>query len=123
MATFHTTVPYISSSGMADDTLFYCYLCRDGCVKRSHLRCGSCLCSLSASKVVNKTRNGTEWNGMEKVNKTRNGTAESARSTPTHPWPTELHPRKLFVHAERFARSFSWKRMGRQADYLFHSIY
>ena len=28
--------PYISSSGMADDTLFYCYLCRDGCVKRSH---------------------------------------------------------------------------------------
>ena len=25
--------PYISSSGMADATLFYCYLCRDGCVK------------------------------------------------------------------------------------------
>ena len=36
---------------------------------------------------------------MEKVNKTRNGTAESAQSTPTYPWPTELHPRKLFVHA------------------------
>ena len=71
--------------------------------------------------VVNKTQNGTEWNGMEKVNKTRNGTAESAQSTPTHPWPTELHPRKLFVHAERFAHSFSWKRMGRQADYSFHS--
>ena len=46
-------------------------------------------------------RNGTEWNGMEKVNKTRNGTAESAQSTPTHPWLTELHPRKLFVHTER----------------------
>ena len=55
--------------------------------------------------VVNKTRNGTEWNGMENVNKTRNGTAESAQSTPMHPWPTELHPRKLFVHecAERGA--------------------
>ena len=25
--------PYIISSGMADATLFYCYLCRDGCVK------------------------------------------------------------------------------------------
>ena len=62
--------------------------------------------------VVNKTRNGTEWNGMEKVNKTRNGTAESAQSTPTHPWLTELHPRKLFVHADGFAHSFSWKRMG-----------
>ena len=43
--------PYISSSGMADDTLFYCYLCRDGCVKCSHLRCGSCLCTLSASNT------------------------------------------------------------------------
>ena len=60
---------------------------------------------------------------MENVNKTRNGTAESAQSTPTHPWPTELHPRKLFVHSERFAHSFSWKQMGRQADYLFHSSY
>ena len=57
---------------------------------------------------------------MEKVNKTWNGTAESAQSTPTHPWPTELHPRKLFVHAcsererlaDRFAHSFSWKQMG-----------
>ena len=39
---------------------------------------------------------------MEKVNKTRNGTAESAQSTPTHPWPMKLHPRNLFVHAERF---------------------
>ena len=51
-------------------------------------------------RVINKTRNGMEWNGMEKVNKTQNGTAELAQSTPTHPWPTELHPRKLFVHAE-----------------------
>ena len=61
--------------------------------------------------VVNKTRNGTEWNGMEKVDKTRNGTAELAQSTPTHPWPTELRPRKLFVHAEVFSRN-GWK-----ADY------
>ena len=60
----------------------------------------TCMASARGSQVVNKTRNGTEWNGMEKVNKTRNGTAESAQSTPTHPWPTELHPRKLFVHAE-----------------------
>ena len=37
---------------------------------------------------------------MEKV---RNGTAESAQSTPTHPWPMEARPRKLFVHAERLA--------------------
>ena len=28
-------------SGMADTTLFYCYLFRDGCVKCSHLHCGS----------------------------------------------------------------------------------
>ena len=47
------------------------------------------------------------------------GTAESAQSTPTHPWPTELHPRKLFCMrawrerlADRFAHSFSWKRLG-----------
>ena len=43
--------PYISSSGMVDSaTLFYCYLCRDmhGCVKHSHLCCGSCKCTLSA---------------------------------------------------------------------------
>ena len=58
----------------------------------------SCMCDLVVSAVVNKTRNGTEWNGIKKVNKTRNGTAELAQSTPTHPWPTELHPRKLFVH-------------------------
>ena len=56
--------------------------------------------------VVNKTRNRTEWNGMEKVNKTRDGTAESAQRTPTHPWPT-VRPRKLFVHTERL---FSSKR-------------
>ena len=80
-------------------------------------------CIYVITRVVNKTRNGTEWNGMERVNKTRNRTAESAQSTPTHPWPTELHPCKLFVHAERFAHSFSWKRMGRQADYSFHSNY
>ena len=53
--------PYISSSqGMADATLFYCYLCKDSCVKPrvytlgetySHLRCGSCLCTLSASNT------------------------------------------------------------------------
>ena len=29
----------------------HCYLCRDGCVKCSHLRCGSCLCTLSASNT------------------------------------------------------------------------
>ena len=34
--------PYISSSGMADAMIFYCYLCRDGCVKHSHLCHGSC---------------------------------------------------------------------------------
>ena len=73
-------------------------------------------------RVVNKTRNGTEWNGMEKVNKTRNGTAESAQSTPTHPWPTELHPRKLFVHAERLLTRLAGNGcMVRQADYSFHS--
>ena len=33
---------YISSSDMADATIFYYYLCRDGCVKHSHLQCGSC---------------------------------------------------------------------------------
>ena len=53
----------------------------------------------NSNKVVNKTWNGMEWNGMEKVNKTWNGTAESAQSKPTHTWPTELHPRKLFGHA------------------------
>ena len=40
---------YVSSSGMADATLFYCYLCRDGCVTCiSILHCGSCLYILSA---------------------------------------------------------------------------
>ena len=34
-------------------------------------------------QVVNKTRNGTEWKML----------------MTTHPWTTELHPRKLFVHA------------------------
>ena len=47
------------------------------------------------------------------INKTRNGTAESAQSTPTHPWPAELHPCKLFVHSKRFAHSFSWKQTTR----------
>ena len=54
--------------------------------------------------VVNKMWNGTEWNGMENVNKTWNRTAELAQSAPTHPWPTELHPCKLFVHACRRER-------------------
>ena len=40
--------------------------------------------------MINAERKGTEWNGMENVNKIRNGTAESAQSTPTHPWPTKL---------------------------------
>ena len=31
--TLHTcNHPYIGSSGMADATFFYCYLCRDGCM-------------------------------------------------------------------------------------------
>ena len=55
---------------------------------------------ISHDQVVNKMRNGTEWNGMEKVNKTRNGTAELAHSMPTHQWPTELRPHKLFVYGE-----------------------
>ena len=42
----------ISSSGMADATLFYCYLCRDVCVKHSNLHCGFCLSTLSASNVI-----------------------------------------------------------------------
>ena len=29
----HFTQPSLSSSGMADVMLFYCYLCRDGCLK------------------------------------------------------------------------------------------
>ena len=53
--------------------------------------CGFLLFSMVLFKVVNKTRNGMEWNGMEKVNKTWHGTAESAQSTPMHPWVTELH--------------------------------
>ena len=61
-------------------------------------------------RVVNKTRNGTEWNGMEKVNKTRNGTAEPAQSTPTHAWVTELRPRKLFVHAETHSAGMDGKQ-------------
>ena len=45
---FHTTIishnhPYINT--------MHCYLCRDGCVKCIHLRCGSCSCTLSASKT------------------------------------------------------------------------
>ena len=60
---------------------------------------------------------------MEKVNKTRNGTAESAQSTPTHPWPTELHLRKLFVHAERFAHSFSWEGKRTTRSILLAIIY
>ena len=62
---------------------------------------------------------------MEKVNKTRNATAESAQSTPTHPWLTELHPRKLFMHAcaererERLADRFTTHLAGNgwEADY------
>ena len=57
--------------------------------------------------VVNKT-----WYGMEKVNKTQNGTAESAQSTPTHPWLTELHPHKLFVHTLACLAGNIW-----EADY------
>ena len=39
-------------------------------------------------------KRGTERNGTE-CKKLMNGTAESAQSTPTQPWFTELHPRKL----------------------------
>ena len=45
---------YLSSSGMADATFFYCYLhvCRAVCVKHSNLHCGFCLSTLSASNVI-----------------------------------------------------------------------
>ena len=55
-------------------------------------------------------RNGTEWKKLIK-----HGTELLSRH--------KVLPRKLLVHAERFAHSFSWKRMGRQADYSFHSSY
>ena len=43
---------YICSSGMADATSRYCIATsRDDCVKSSHLRCGSSLCTLSASNT------------------------------------------------------------------------
>ena len=44
MATFHIGTQVYTQVAVtrADATIFYCYLCRDGCVKHSHLQCGSC---------------------------------------------------------------------------------
>ena len=46
-----TLIHIHSSSGMVDATIFYCYICRDSCVKHSHLCCSSWACVLSASNV------------------------------------------------------------------------
>ena len=37
MATFHTTIPTSSNTVTWHLPCHYCYICRDGCVKRSHI--------------------------------------------------------------------------------------
>ena len=42
----------MGSSKIMRHLLCHCYLCREGCVKHSYLRCGSCSCTLSTSNVI-----------------------------------------------------------------------
>ena len=72
-------------------------------------------------QVVNyKTRNGTEWNGMEKLIK--HGTELLSR----HKVFPRTHGPRSYTHANCSCTRralVSWKRMGRQADYLLYNIY